>query len=399
MAKFENELDLAAARRSVLKQQKKIDDMVAGDKNLAKIAQTLVADKKIICYIFAKSVAFRIGKSSVKSIPGYGTGFKTSFPGNNTSKTTFAPYNFSIATTAVAKVILMAAWFLIHHQDRVKSESDKTEAVESEQVAATQSQLKALIKEHGVIRLMVGDKLYDVDDFAQVSGRPKADMVFKFKKQDVIFVSHKKGSKPGDFQQYGGFAKDLEIKERSDAKQYKSIFKFLNEVDDILEALGVGKDAHGRFDLNNLKKGGNFAKLIDDPVVANTVMFGKDYSTGKLGLDNCSILIDGDIEFKPVKGTGVFSLRGTFHTTVNPVLLKNKPAGKPDPNDIYSPAMFLMKSEAQGLNQAGFANVRATIWPNNDVIKSYRKKFDDVYRAVKSNNTAVIKKYREDMVK
>ena len=161
------------------------------------------------------------------------------------------------------------------------------------------------------------------------------------------------------------------------------------------------KDANGRYDFNALRKGANFGKLIKDEGVARTVMFGKDYKTNVPGLNNCSILIDGDIVFKPVKGKGlnVFKLEGSYHTEVNPCLLATKPTFKADASDIYSPAMFIYKSEAQGLAQGGFSNVRAVIWPNNPVIQSYRKQFDEVYAAVKNKDKKAIDAFRKDLLK
>lgn len=400
MAKFENELDIAKAKRSVSRFKQEITHAFT-DPDIAKILKKIVDNKSITCYIFAKSVAFRIGKSSIKTIEGYSDGLKSSFPSGKESKDIFENYTFNANITKSSLVFLLASWFILYETDRVKSESDKTEAVESEQVLTTQNQLKKMVKEYGVVKLKVGDHYYDVDDFSQVSGRPKADMIFTLNKQPVIYVSHKKGSKPGDFQQYGGFAADLGIKNRVDAKKYPAIDKFLTEVEEVLKGLGVSKDKLGRYDFNQLQKGSNFAKLIDDANVAYVCMFGKDYQTKKVGLDNCSVLIDGDIVFSPIKGKSmnVFTLEGSYHTTVNPCLLKSKPNFKSDANDIYAPAMFLIKSEAQGLNQAGFANVRAVIWPNNNVVKGYSAKFKDIHNAIKSKNKNKIDNFKKTLVK
>jgi hypothetical protein len=55
-------------------------------------------------------------------------------------------------------VFLCAVFYLLDYFDRVKSESDKTEAVESEQVLKVQNDLTKLIKEYGSVRLIVGKK-------------------------------------------------------------------------------------------------------------------------------------------------------------------------------------------------------------------------------------------------
>lgn len=407
MAKFENELDVVKAAAYYAKQKNNINAYVASNKELAKAIKTLETSR-CVCYIFAKSVAFRIGKSSIKSIVNYASGFKTSFSGSKTAKDVFTSTTaFGVlksGNTALSKtdfVLMAAVYFLANHKDRVKSESDSTEAAETEQVVQTQEMMNKLVKEYGSVKLVVGKKTYDVDSFHQVSGRPKADMTFNYKGNPVIFVSHKKGSKAGDFQQYGGFAADLGISIKADAARYPEIHKFITEIEEIMAALGVKKDTNGRYDFNALKKGSNFAKLINDSKVAYTVMFGKDYASGTLGLNNCSILIDGDIMFKPVKGKGanVFKLEGSYHTTLNPVLETTPKVFSSNATDIYSPAMFIMKSEAQGLNQAGFSNVRAVIWPNNAVIKGYSKKFNDIYEAVKNKNKQQLGEFRKELLK
>lgn len=400
MAKFENELDLDKARKVVLKKKNEIFSQIGLDKDLTKALEILEDKKEVKCYIFSKSVAFRIGKSSVKTIKGFSSGFKASFGGKKEAKDIFTS-NISFGSSKTDKVLLAACYFLINHPDRTLSESDKTEAVESEQVLQTNNTLKKLIKEYGTIRLKVGDETYEVDEFSQVSGRPKADMIFSFKSKPVIFVSHKKGSKPGDFQQYGGFSSDLGIKTDDDINKHPAIKKFVEDIKSIFVAFGLKKDKNDRYDFNDLVKGSNFARLLNDEDMANTVMFGKDFKTKQVGLDNCSILIDGDIIFKPVKNKGlnVFELEGSYHHTVNPALLKKKPTFKIDENDIYAPVMFLIKSEQQGLNQGGFSNVRAVIWPNNKVAQGYAKKLDSILTMIKTKNTKQVAALRKEMVK
>mgnify|MGYP003314972814 CR=1 FL=1 len=120
---------------------------------------------------------------------------------------------------------------------------------------------------------------FDVDNFNQVPGRPKADMVFEYKGRPNIFVSHKKGTKPAAFQQYGGFAVDLQVKDLQSARAYPEIEQFLKDINETMKAMGVKKDSAGRYDLNDLQRGSNMARLIHDEDVANTVKFGKDFKT------------------------------------------------------------------------------------------------------------------------
>ena len=401
MAKFENDLDLKRAKREITKVKKAFETRIGKDKSLLKIIDTLEKNNRIGCFIFSKSIAFRIGKSSIKTIPGFTTGFKSSFPGSGLAKQFFLPIKLPPVSpnySKTDKVFLTACYFLLNEFKRVKSESDKTEAVESEQVLKVQNDLKKLIKEYGSVRLVVGKETYDVDDFKQVPGRPKADMIFTHKNQPRVFVSHKKGNMPAAFQQYGGFAADLGIKDIDTAKKYPEVFKFLTDVNTTLKGLGVSRDNEDRYDLNDLRKGSNMARLIKDEKVAMTVMYGKNYSTGVIGLDNCSILIDGNIVFKP-KRLNTFELQGSFHTSINPRLMKTKKSFFSSASDVYSPVMFIMKSEQQGLKQAGLTNARAVIWPNNKVAQTYIKQFNTMFKGVKSENRDIIKSLQEEYKK
>lgn len=401
MAKFENDLDLKRAKREITKVKKAFETRIGKDKSLLKIIDTLEKNNRIGCFIFSKSIAFRIGKSSIKTIAGFTTGFKSSFPGSGLAKQFFLPIKLPPVSpnySKTDKVFLTACYFLLNEFKRVKSESDKTEAVESEQVLKVQNDLKKLIKEYGSVRLVVGKETYDVDDFKQVPGRPKADMIFTHKNQPRVFVSHKKGNMPAAFQQYGGFAADLGIKDIDTAKKYPEVFKFLTDVNTTLKGLGVSRDNEDRYDLNDLRKGSNMARLIKDEKVAMTVMYGKNYSTGVIGLDNCSILIDGNIVFKP-KRLNTFELQGSFHTSINPRLMKTKKSFFSSASDVYSPVMFIMKSEQQGLKQAGLTNARAVIWPNNKVAQTYIKQFNAMFKGVKSGNRDKIKSLQEEYKK
>ena len=315
MPKFENELDPKEARRLALKKKNEVMSLIGANKLLSKNIDTLVANKSIVCYIFSKSIAFRIGKSSIKNISGYSSGFKTSLTG--TSLDAFK--NLRFGSGKKDEILLAACYFLIEHPDRTKSESDKTEAVESEQVVNTTSSLEKLINNYGSVRLMVGTEVYEVDGFKQVSGRPKADMVFTMGNNSVIYVSHKKGASAGDFQQYGGFSSDLGLKNETDVKAIPVIRQFVESVEELFQAFNIKRDEYGRYDFNRLNKGSNFAALLNDEEMAYTVMFGKDYKTRRPGLDNCSILIDGDIIFQPIKGKGsnFFELKRSYHAQVN----------------------------------------------------------------------------------
>lgn len=402
MAKVANELDLASVK-SKLSSNKKVWDQIflRFTPDQQKIAKKLLDTTSVNCHIFAGSLAFRVGKSSVKSIAGYPSGFKASFPTTKTAKDMFLTAKYEAKSFSFTKdsfVLAMAFYFLYKSFDRVKTESDKTEQAETEQVASTQSALDKLIKQRNGCHLKVGNSIYQVDAFSQIGGRPKADAYFSYKGKPVVWVSLKKGAFPGNFQQYGGI-QDLGIK-GTDFNQYPDIVEFAKKVTKIFKTFGLKPDGQGRYDFNNFKKGSNFGGILTDPHTACKVIFGKDFG-GTFGENNVNVTIDGDIVFKPVKGkTNVYELDGTFHASVNPKELgKTATSMKFSPNDIYSPVMLLVKSEAQGLNNLGFSNVRFYIWPNNTIASGYATNLNNIVKTIDGGNKILIKQLKQSMVK
>ena len=119
---------------------------------LNKNTEKLFKDKGVECLIYATTITFRQGRSSVKNIPGYSSGYKIS--GKN-SKSLLIPLKLpSKATKSIKKeqeIILSACFFMLHAENRVKTESDKTEKVETAQVGAVELQMKKLKKKSLVV--------------------------------------------------------------------------------------------------------------------------------------------------------------------------------------------------------------------------------------------------------
>jgi len=329
-------------------------------------------------YIFSKSIAYRIGKGSIKSISGFKDGFKHSF--KNSNDEIFNPELFK-SSSKLGKVVRFALLIALKYPSSILTEEDKSEKQETEETIRTISSIKKLLdnlgKDHILIRLGRSD--YKIDGFRQIDGRPKADMAFTYKGEDQIYVSHKLGRGPGDFQQYGGLSSDLGyLKNKRESQFVKEpsrsyIKQFLENIDLILEKVyNLKPDSKGMFDLKKTPRGTNFAQVIENDTVAGLVMFGKNYGSKDLGLDNVHILIDGNIEFKLIE-SGVYKLDGTYHSMINPTVIgSNDKFPKKAP---YQPMLFVMRSESQGLKQGGFLNARAVIWPRNKVVEKYYQKF------------------------
>lgn len=383
-AKFDNNLEIADVIKFAKANQQKIESMAAADPQVVSAIQhfkeSQSRDPKV--YIFAKTLSYRIGRSSVKTIEGFKSGFKASFKNSNEE---ILDINNASSASKRSQVILFALWVAANQPKSISTEVDASEKQETEETIRTQASIENILTdlEADFITLVLGRSQYNVDGFRQIDGRPKADMAFTYKGKDVVFVSHKLGSKAADFQQYGGFTSDLGYLRNSRSSNIVKgssadyINKFFEEVDLILaNVYKLTPDKDGVYDLGKTSRGTNFAKPIEDDNISGIVMFGSDYPTGKFGLNNCHVLIDGNINLKMIEH-GIYELdrnaSDTYHVMVNPSVRGSKdrfPKKAP-----YQPMMFIMRSSAQGLKQGGFLNARAVIWPRNKITENYYKKF------------------------
>lgn len=351
-------------------------------KDLVKHYEAAEASK---VYFFPGSIALKMGGSKVRT-GDFKDGARASFAGGSlvnflTANGTnlILSYEKGKKISNRDKMIFLGLYALLI-DDRAEAVEDKTEAVETAEVANVKRALKGLARnKNGLINLMIGSTIYEVDDFVQVGGRPKADMTFVDKKgRDIVFVSHKGGKVAGDFQQYGG-AQDIGMdnstgKTRLSSSADKDVQLFLKKV----RAVALSKGAQmvdGKVDLSSLPKGSNYAFPVNDREIFGLVMFGKDYHSGKFGLNNCHILLDGTVTFEEVK-KGVYKPVASFHSFVNP---KEKGGDKfpTSKTDTYHPYFIMTRSSSQGLSQGGFKNARFGIWPYNKVVRSYSAKFAD----------------------
>jgi len=392
MAKLSNELDLVAVQAKLTKSTKANWEKVFAKftDTQQKVLDKLISDKAVNCHIFTGSVTFRNASGSVKNLPIKPTGFKGGMSKSQTAidvflKTVYTS-SFDPSVSVDKFIIACAFYFLIYQPNRVKTESDKTEAAEGQQVKATQSVLKLLLKEQGEIRLKIGDNYYTIDEFDQyTAGRPKADATFKYKGTDVVFLSLKKGSKAGDFQQYGG-STDLGLT-TANMNQFPEVQEFANKIESVCAGLSLNKTING-YDFWDLKKGAYFGYPLRDPKVAATVMFGKDFGSTKFGINNCNCTIDGDIVFKKTKSANTFELTGQYHISINPYEYKTPQYPAYSETDIYAPILFLAK--ANNVNHIGFIHARFYIWPQNNSAKTGIKNLEDAITAFESKDPTKI---------
>lgn len=372
---------------------------LAKKNKILSVIKEFEAVRNLNIVLFPKTFAFRVGSSSRNVISSYPMGFKGDLKDQRYFTELIAKLeranNLRINDLEFKSLVLL--FFLLFRSDIVKYGEDTTLQAETATISQTESKLRSILAGRDFLHIEIGKEKYIVDSFKKIQGVPKADAAFYYKNQPVIFCSLKNGGSPANFQQYGGWPVDLNIKSRADVKREPSLEKFVSRVENVFKGLGLKPDSSGSYDFNNLKKGSNFAEYLDDPNLAAKVVYGKDYGSTNWGKNNVQIVMDGDIIFKP--NGQYYTLEGSFKTSVNPKLRESIGPFRVDPTDIYAPVLLLAKSESQGLNQGGFKNVRAYIFPNNKVSKAYIAKLKYVEDILKSGDKDKIAKLKQEIVK
>ena len=117
---------------------------------------------------------------------------------------------------------------------------------------------------------------------AKVLGREaKSDFNIVSTSGDEIFISHKKAGGAEAFQQYGGVSKKAGIHIEKHEEVQNFLKKLINHIED-----------------NRLVN--PVYSYIEDNKLINMAVFGHDYGNSKFGIDNVTIIGQGDASIKPV---------------------------------------------------------------------------------------------------
>lgn len=176
---------------------------------------------------------------------------------------------------------------------------------EDEALTAFKKELFNVLQDENVpfIYLKIGKRTEKVSEIASTPGTPKADFhMMDPTGKEVFWISHKKGRKANDFQQYGGM---VEIQSESEVKQF---------VKDLKAALQ--KD-HG--DANKFPMKTGYYRPVKSRSVINKTMYGKDYRGGKAtGRQNIDVLYQGPMRLKKIKdgATPTYEIRSN-HTVLH----------------------------------------------------------------------------------
>jgi len=178
------------------------------------------------------------------------------------------------------------------------------------------------------VKLSENGKIYKgIVEAVTVSGTPKADFTFNDKTGPVIFISHKDGKGPKDFQQYSGF------QGLSDYPEVKSF------VDAVKQATG-----------GELKSGESFRRKIKDNQIKLKAVYGLDQKVGDYGKNNCQVILQGPIELKLDSSDDSYLVEAN-HKVINP----NLPVGD------YEPYMYVTFRSDR--NNEGVKNARFGTYP------------------------------------
>jgi hypothetical protein len=167
----------------------------------------------------------------------------------------------------------------------------------------------------------LGGKEYKVNGVSTTEGSPKSDFSLDYNKEPEIFISHKDGNTPKNFQQYGGLTK----KSGEQISSHPEVEKFVNEV-------------KTRFP-NGLSSRQHYFKEIEDNNLKLMSIYGSDYGSEKFGRNNVSVVLQGRVVFvkKPGKDN-------TYELSANKIM----PSGTlPEKESPYDPMLFVRFSESR----------------------------------------------------
>jgi len=151
-------------------------------------------------------------------------------------------------------------------------------------------QVKTLIGK-STIPMNIGNKIYDVFDVVTTPGTPKSDFhLVDIDGNELVWISHKDGSKPKDFQQWGGVS----------ARKEPSIASHI-EVKGFISDLKLAYP-------DGLPRATTLYRKIKDKKLKMISVYGNEYkSKGKnLSRQNCSLLIQGPVKIKKQGKSYVF---------------------------------------------------------------------------------------------
>jgi hypothetical protein len=211
--------------------------------------------------------------------------------------------------------------------------SESTTRIEEGEIISLRKQMNEIRKKTGkaFVPIKIKNKLYEVYEIEKTKGTPKSD--FHFLDADgksIVWISHKDGDKPSDFQQWGGISKVV-----PNTHSHKETKKFIH---DLSEKFPKG-----------LPKAANIIKEINDKILKKRAVYGDEYKQGgsRFNENNVQLVLQGPVKLVP---QGNYYVLKANHINSNGEELKGD----------YDPTFTAQYRSDRG---APVKNARASIWP------------------------------------
>ena len=213
-----------------------------------------------------------------------------------------------------------------------------TTQIEEREIISIRQQLSDIRTKTGepTVPIKINSTVYDVADIQKTPGTPKSDFHFlDMQGKEIVWMSHKDGSKASDFQQWGGVSKIV-----PNVNKHPETKEFIEQVKENFE--------------DGFPPKTNIVKEIKDKKLKAQAVYGDNYKLGsrQYGRDNVTLVLQGPV--KLIKVGQVYTIKSN-HTHKN---------GEQMTGD-YEPAFN--GSYRQGRGQP-VPNARLGIWPK--VIKN-----------------------------
>lgn len=171
-------------------------------------------------------------------------------------------------------------------------------AKEDAQLKSLQDQIEKALSEDDLldIPIKIGKNIYRVAGAASTPGTPKSDFhLLDSNGKEVVWISHKDGSTPKDFQQWSGMSERKE-KEIYDHRETQ---KFIKDVASMTGSV--------------MPRATTLSRPIQDKRLMNLAVYGNEFGRG-FSRQNVTLLLQGPVNL--VKNKGFYELTSN-HTSIN----------------------------------------------------------------------------------
>jgi len=196
------------------------------------------------------------------------------------------------------------------------------------------------------------DGIVGVRSMGKVNGMdPKTDFILYGEDGDKIYISHKDGSAPKSFGQWGGVTK----KAGQDIFLHPEVVDFIKTLRSKLEV--VNRDEEGNPIRWEYPRGLSYGRVIKDARLKMLAMFGNEYDpAGEGGVENVDVVAQGPFEIQKTDTQGVYNL-SAYHLMVRKDL-------DGDFDEGYAPT--LVTRFASGRANYGINNMRVGMYPRDN---------------------------------